>query len=345
MDKEQQPFDVFISHSSKDSLKASAMKQALQNKGIRCWKAPDDILPGESWPTAIMRALSRCRVMVLVWTSNSMTSVEVYKELTLAMRNRLTVVPFRIDNIDPVGDWEYHLANTHWLDASDGLAEKHFEFLGDFLLKMLPSRVDTTVSVEPGIPLPDLELLIDHALEDGVLTEQERTLLLRDAVALGRDREEFKWELDSRLAERKQESAESVPDIRPGVVPTASPPQLPVSIVAASVHFAEDPVSASTFSNVPSVPMLVNRGIGKLVLWGSVWSVIFFSVGFILVIFYLIIFVDGKSEGEGAYHVLVGFFMITMHAMLSLLISIWLTITGKLPGTRKNSSLLTESLP
>ncbi|MFM8982773.1 MAG: toll/interleukin-1 receptor domain-containing protein [Spartobacteria bacterium] len=54
-------------HSSRDSLTASGMKQALQNKGIRCWKAPDDILPGESWPSAIMRAISGCRVMILVW--------------------------------------------------------------------------------------------------------------------------------------------------------------------------------------------------------------------------------------------------------------------------------------
>jgi non-ribosomal peptide synthetase component E (peptide arylation enzyme) len=52
------PFDIFISHSSKDTLAASAIKQHLQNRGLRCWKAPDDIQPGESWPQAIMRAIS-----------------------------------------------------------------------------------------------------------------------------------------------------------------------------------------------------------------------------------------------------------------------------------------------
>jgi hypothetical protein len=110
-------FDVFISHSSKDSRTASAIKQALQNEGIRCWKAPDDILPGESWPAAITRAVSVCKVMVLVWSSNSIQSAEVSKELTLAMSRGLMVIPYKIENIAPNGEWEYHLANSHWLDV------------------------------------------------------------------------------------------------------------------------------------------------------------------------------------------------------------------------------------
>ena len=69
-----------------------------------------------------------------------MTSMEVSKELTLAMRNSLTVIPFRINKIEPVGDWVYHLANTHWMDATDGLAKEHFDKLGDFLLKALPAK-------------------------------------------------------------------------------------------------------------------------------------------------------------------------------------------------------------
>jgi len=96
---------------------ANAIKQGLQSHGIRCWKAPDDIFPGESWPAAITRAISICKAMVLVWSSNSIGSHEVSKELTLAMTKGLMVIPYKIENIPPNGEWEYHLANSHWLDV------------------------------------------------------------------------------------------------------------------------------------------------------------------------------------------------------------------------------------
>lgn len=136
-------FEVFISHSSKDALPASAIKKHLQKAGIRCWKAPDDINPGESWPQAILRALENCRIMVLVWSTNSTSSNEVSKELTLAMKNNLTVVPFRIENVAACGEWEYHLANTHWMDAYSGKMEQHLEGLAIYLKKILSDLGDS----------------------------------------------------------------------------------------------------------------------------------------------------------------------------------------------------------
>jgi hypothetical protein len=137
---QSKPFDVFISHSSKDAQAASAIKQYLQTRGIRCWKAPDDIVPGESWPNAILRALENCHAMVLVWSSHSTASGEVSKELTLAMRNNLTVIPFRIQDIKASGDWEYHLANTHWMDAFSGELGEHLQGLAEYLSRVLPLR-------------------------------------------------------------------------------------------------------------------------------------------------------------------------------------------------------------
>jgi hypothetical protein len=132
-------FDVFISHSSLDRHSASLIKQYLQAQAVRCWKAPDDILPGESWPQAILRAISNSHLMLLVWSSNATASPEVSKELTLATRNELTVVPFRIENSAP-GEWEYHLANIHWLDAFDGKLEDHLENLSNYLLHILSAK-------------------------------------------------------------------------------------------------------------------------------------------------------------------------------------------------------------
>lgn len=126
-------YDVFISHSMKDDDIAETLKQKLQASGLVCWKAPDDIMPGESWPAAITRALASCKTMCLVWSANSVDSPEVAKELTLAMQNGVTVVPFRLEKIEPKGEWLYHLANTHWMDAFPGSYLDHVDKLAAWL--------------------------------------------------------------------------------------------------------------------------------------------------------------------------------------------------------------------
>src|SRR5713101_8280389 len=45
--------DVFISYSSKDKPVADAVCAGLEGRGIRCWAAPRDILPGSDWGAAI----------------------------------------------------------------------------------------------------------------------------------------------------------------------------------------------------------------------------------------------------------------------------------------------------
>lgn len=147
-------YDVFISHSMRDSALADSIKRYLAASGVRCWKAPDDILPGESWPSAITRALAQCRAIVLVWSTHSVTSPEVSKELTLATRNGLTVIPFRIENATPTPEWSYHLANTHWMDAFPGAPERFFPDLYSRLSSLLGEVPGSLVSSGADVTAP-----------------------------------------------------------------------------------------------------------------------------------------------------------------------------------------------
>ena len=45
---------------------------------------------------------------------------------------------------------------------------------------------------------PQLEKLVDMALEDGVITEKEKNILVKRAKLLGIDLDEFEMYLDSR---------------------------------------------------------------------------------------------------------------------------------------------------
>jgi hypothetical protein len=134
-------YDVFISHSSRNADLGSLMKQYLSTRGIRCWKAPDDIEPSEPWPVAIMRGLRECPIVVLIWTKDSMASDQVLKEITIADQKTKAIIPFRAEEIMPEGGLEYFLVAKQWLDAHPSY-ELALETLADTALRILGRTPD-----------------------------------------------------------------------------------------------------------------------------------------------------------------------------------------------------------
>ena len=130
--------DVFISHSHKDKPIADAICTNLEVTGVRCWIAPRDIEPGEDWPTAIAREIPQSRVMVMVFSSNSNTSDQVYRELFLAASNNVIIIPFRIEDVKPELRVGYLLAGTHWLDAMTPPMQKHISLLVERVKSVIP---------------------------------------------------------------------------------------------------------------------------------------------------------------------------------------------------------------
>jgi hypothetical protein len=154
------PYDIFISHSSRNADLGTLMKQYLATRGIRCWKAPDDIEPSEPWPVAIMRGLRECPIVVLIWTKESMASDQVLKEITIADQKTKAIIPFRAEEIQPDGGLEYFLVAKQWLDANPSY-EEALETLADTALRILgrspeaPKIGDMSAEAElPAAPLP-----------------------------------------------------------------------------------------------------------------------------------------------------------------------------------------------
>lgn len=108
---------VFVSYSSADASLASSIYTYLNQHGIRTLKAPEDIGPGQDWASSIAGMIDSASHMVLIWTTSSMASKEVAKELTLAMQSNTVIIPFQVKDLEPAGAWRYHLANLHWLQA------------------------------------------------------------------------------------------------------------------------------------------------------------------------------------------------------------------------------------
>jgi hypothetical protein len=121
------PHDVFVSHSKDDRLTAYALCNKLESAGVRCWIGPRDVEPGVDWGAAIINAISGCRVMVLIFSLKANSSRHVHREVQRAFDKDLTVIPFRVEDVEPTGTLEYYLSSVHWLDAMTPPLEEHLE--------------------------------------------------------------------------------------------------------------------------------------------------------------------------------------------------------------------------
>ena len=121
------PHDVFVSHSKDDRLTAYALCNKLESAGIRCWIGPRDVEPGVDWGAAIISAIGGCRVMVLIFSLKANSSRHVHREVQRAFDKDLTVIPFRVEDVEPTGTLEYYLSSVHWLDAITPPLEEHLE--------------------------------------------------------------------------------------------------------------------------------------------------------------------------------------------------------------------------
>jgi hypothetical protein len=132
--------DVFISYSSKDKPAADAACAVLESKGIRCWIAPRDIIPGADWSESIINALNQSRAFVLVFSSYANSSPQIKREVERAVNQRLPVIPLRIEDVAPAKSLEYFISTPHWLDAFSPPLERHLNYLVDVLSHILENK-------------------------------------------------------------------------------------------------------------------------------------------------------------------------------------------------------------
>lgn len=143
--------DIFISYSSKDKAVADAVVATLENQGIRCWYAPRDIRAGMDWGESITQAISDCGFMLLIFSKNSNKSQRVLDEIYFAISEGKTLLPFRIENLDPSGAMRLHLSSRHWLDAYDPSWKQHLNELADAATAVL-KREEASAGKEPDRP-------------------------------------------------------------------------------------------------------------------------------------------------------------------------------------------------
>jgi len=123
------PFDVFLSHSSKDKATVRKIAERLRDDGIRVWFDEWEIKPGDSIPRKVEEGLEHSRVLVLCMSANAFGSdwagLESY---TFRFRDPLNkerrFIPLRLDDATIKGS----LAQFLYIDWRSG-ATAHAKLL------------------------------------------------------------------------------------------------------------------------------------------------------------------------------------------------------------------------
>jgi uncharacterized protein YjbI with pentapeptide repeats len=103
LDEAIQYYSCFISYSSKDDAFAKRLHADLQNNGVRCWFAPEDMKIGDKFRHRIDEAIHVHERLLLILSDNSVSSEWVEKEVETAFekeqREKRTVLfPVRLDD-------------------------------------------------------------------------------------------------------------------------------------------------------------------------------------------------------------------------------------------------------
>lgn len=95
-------YSCFISYSSKDEEFAKRLYADLQNEGVRCWFAPEDLKIGEKFRVRIDESIRLYDKLLLVLSENSVSSQWVEKEVETALekereQGKIVLFPVRLD--------------------------------------------------------------------------------------------------------------------------------------------------------------------------------------------------------------------------------------------------------
>jgi TolB-like protein len=102
--------DIFISYSSKDRQQAEQLIELLASAGLSVWIDKSGIDIATSWGKEIVQAIDKCKALVVLLSPNSVVSVNVAKEVSLAAEQKKKILPLDLEPVELTDDLRYHLA-------------------------------------------------------------------------------------------------------------------------------------------------------------------------------------------------------------------------------------------
>jgi hypothetical protein len=104
-------YSCFISYSARDQEFADRLYADLQNKGVRCWFAPDDAQGGKKLHEQLDAAIRLHEKLLLILSPNSMSSKWVKTEIRNARKREVAeekrvLFPVRLASYEALREWK-----------------------------------------------------------------------------------------------------------------------------------------------------------------------------------------------------------------------------------------------
>ncbi len=126
-------YSCFISYSSKDEEFARRLHTDLENMGVSCWFAPEDVQGGRKLEEQIDQAIRIYERLLLILSPHSMNSEWVKTEIAKARQRevqekRQVLFPVRLVSFEAICEWQCFDADT----GKDSAREIREYFISDF---------------------------------------------------------------------------------------------------------------------------------------------------------------------------------------------------------------------
>lgn len=137
--------DVFISFAGDDKtgdLRAAMMVlNFLESRGIKCWIYKRDEPDGAKFEIEITEAIKASKVLVLIYTKKANESPIVEKEIKIASKLGIPIIPFRLEAIPYNTVLYFHLQSYNWLDATVPPIEFHMQKLAEDIAQVISIKL------------------------------------------------------------------------------------------------------------------------------------------------------------------------------------------------------------
>jgi predicted NBD/HSP70 family sugar kinase len=173
---------IFVCHASEDRQRAELICKSLAAEEIECWIAPRDVPPGHHYAAAILEAIERCEVFLVVFSAHADSSPHVSNEIETAASKGKRILLIRTDATDPSGNDNIRLflSSHQWFDASQGDLVGHTKRIAAdsrSLLQRVRSEVPVVAEPLPPQPEPTAEIRVGGVGETATgLSPQRRSI-------------------------------------------------------------------------------------------------------------------------------------------------------------------------
>lgn len=141
--------DVFVSYSSKDKKQATRICDYLEQQELTCWMAPRDVRRGYGYEEEIVHGIQESHLMILLISNNANNSRHVHREVSLADQKEKSMLPVRLEDIDPIAKYQYFLSTQQYFEVWGDAYENEIRLLAEAIRERVgkPPKVDASAGV------------------------------------------------------------------------------------------------------------------------------------------------------------------------------------------------------